>query len=92
MDIEIDTALVRRIGGESQRCSDSLTAVSVADGSDGQLGGAYSSLIDLLQTAVGEVAKTTAQAAENASHAADLHDTVEGQIAAARPPILPRLD
>ena len=82
MDIEIDTALVRRIGGESQRCSDALNAVSVADGSDGQLGGAYSSLIDLLQTALGEVAKATAQAAESASHAADLHDTVEEQISA----------
>ena len=82
MDIEIDTALVRRIGGESQRCSDSLTAVSVADGSDGQLGGAYSSLIDLLQAAVGEVAKATTQAAESASQAADLHDANEAQISA----------
>lgn len=82
MDIEIDTALMRRIGGESQRCSDSLTAVSVADGSDGQLGGAYSSLIDLLQAAVGEVAKATAQAAESASQAADLHDATEAQISA----------
>lgn len=82
MDIEIDTALVRRIGGESQRCSDSLTAVSVADGSDGQIGGAYSSLIDLLQAAVGEVAKATAQAAESASQAADLHDATEAQISA----------
>lgn len=92
MDININTALVRRIGGESQRCSDSLTAVSVADGSDGQLGGAYSSLIDLLQTAVGEVAKATAQAAENASQAADLHDTVEEQISDSLSAILPRLD
>lgn len=82
MDIEIDTALVRRIGGESQRCSDALTAVSVADGSDGQLGGAYSSLIDLLQAALGEVAKATAQAAESASQAADLHDANEAQISA----------
>ena len=92
MDININTALVRRIGGESQRCSDALTAVSVADGSDGQLGGAYSSLIDLLQTAVGEVAKATAQAAENASQAADLHDTTEEQISDSLSAILPRLD
>lgn len=82
MDIEIDTALVRRIGGESQRCSDALNAVSVADGSDGQLGGAYSSLIDLLQAALGEVAKATTQAAESASQAADLHDANEAQISA----------
>ena len=92
MDININTALVRRIGGESQRCSDSLNAVSVADGSDGQLGGAYSSLIDLLQAAVGEVAKATARAAENASQAADLHDTVEEQISDSLSAILPRLD
>ena len=92
MDININTALVRRIGGESQRCSDSLTAVSVADGSDGQLGGAYSSLIDLLQTAVGEVAKATAQAAENATQAADLHDTTEEQISDSLSAILPQLD
>ena len=92
MDIEIDTELVRRIGGQSQRCSDSLTAVSVADDSDGQLGEAYSSLIDLLQTAVGEVAKATAQPAENASHAADLHDTVEEQISDSLSAILPQLD
>ena len=58
MDIEIDTALVRRIGGESQRCSDSL------------------------QAALGEVAKATAQAAESASQAADLHDANEAQISA----------
>lgn len=82
MDIEIDTALVRRIGGESQRCSDSLNAVPVADGSGGQLGGAYSSVIDLLQAAVGEVAKATAQTAESASQAADLHDANEAQISA----------
>ncbi len=82
MDIEIDTALVRRIGGESQRCSDALNAVSVADGSDGQLGGIYSSLIDLLQAALGEVAKATTQAAESASQAADLHDANEAQISA----------
>ena len=92
MDININTALVRRIGGESQRCSDSLTAVSVADGSDGQLGGASSSLIALLQTAVGEVAKATAQAAENATQAADLHDTTEEQISDSLSAILPRLD
>lgn len=92
MDININTALVRRIGGESQRCSDALNAVSVADGSDGQLGGAYSSLIDLLQTAVGEVAKATAQAAESASQAADLHDTVEEQISDSLSAILPQLD
>lgn len=92
MDIEIDTALVRRIGGESQRCSDSLNAVSVADGSGGQLGGAYSSVIDLLQAAVGEVAKATAQTGENASHAADLHDTVEEQISDSLSAILPQLD
>ena len=91
MDIEIDTALVRRIGGESQRCSE-LNAVPVADGSGGQLGGAYSSLIDLLQAAVGEVAKATAQTAENASHAADLHDTVEEQISDSLSAILPQLD
>ena len=82
MDIEIDTALVRRIGGESQRCSDALNAVSVADGSAGQLGGTYSSLIDLLQAALGEVAKATTQAAESASQAADLHDANEAQISA----------
>ena len=92
MDIEIDTALVRRIGGQSQRCSDSLTAVSVADGSGGELGGNYSSVIALLQAAVGEVAKATARAAENASHAADLHDTVEEQISDSLSAILPRLD
>ena len=43
---------------------------------------AYSSLIDLLQAAVGEVAKATAQAAESASQAADLHDATEAQISA----------
>ncbi len=72
--------------------SDSLNAVPVADGSGGQLGGAYSSLIDLLQAAVGEVAKATAQTAENASHAADLHDTVEEQISDSLSAILPQLD
>ena len=92
MDIEIDTALVRRIGGESQRCSDALNAVSVTDGSGGELGGAYSSVIDLLQAAVGEVAKATAQADENAFHAADLHDTLEEQISDSLSAILSRLD